>query len=99
MGRNKQVECEICFKTLPSDNLDRYYQNKHILGYFTSSSKKETKVTPSREKFKVSQPQHTSSNTQILAQIQSDDINLKSNYVKLVAVCCSILFLLLFRII
>ena len=82
-----------------SDNLDRHYQNKHILGYFTSSSTKETKVRPSREKFKVSQPQHASSNTQILAQRQSDDINIQLNYVKVAAVYCSILFLLLFLII
>ena len=80
-----------------SDHLDRHYQNKHILGYFTSSSTKETKVRPPREK--TLQPQHASSNTQILAQIQSDDINIQSNYVKVAAVCCSISFLLLFLII
>ena len=98
MERNKQVECKLCFKTMRSDYLDRHYQNKHILGYFPSYFTKETKIRQSREKRKVSQPHHTSTNTQILTQRESDDINVQLNYVKVVVVmccCCCVLFCVL----
>ena len=47
----------------------------------------------SREKFKLSKPQHVSSYTQIPAQRESDvDINIQLDYVKVAAMCCSIFY-------
>ena len=44
MGENKQVTCQICFKPTRSDNLERHYQNNHILSYFPFSPTKEEDV-------------------------------------------------------
>ena len=81
MGRNKQVECDICFKTMRSDHLDRHHRNKHSLGHFTSSSTKENNKVCNECDFKTkSEPEM---NRHKATEHQPDDYYEKSAFNKL----------------